>query len=231
VDYGEYGEKIWGFRRFAAYLFGLSQKLAVPDKIPVQLYPASVTVIQRRTLAATENLQRQDLTDPQKFKLCSELMELNPDWTRQDLAAHLNKSPATITHYLSPEGLIAEALQAFLDGKLGFSKAYAIRNAPDQPKALALALNGSTTRDDLARESRRQRSGQAQPSVRMPRIKIPLANDVATGMVTVAGESIDLDDAETLLKEALKSIRAARKKNLDCKTAQAVWRDVAKAGA
>jgi hypothetical protein len=72
---------------------------------------------------------------------------------------------------------------------------------------------------------------RGDPPARTPKIKIPLANDFANGAVTVAGEeSIDLDDAESLLKEALKAVRAAGGKNLDCKTAQSVWRDMAKAG-
>jgi hypothetical protein len=208
VDFGEYGELIWGFRRVGLCRYGLSQNLAIPEKIPVQLYPSTLIATHRRVLRATENLQRKDLTDPQTFKLCKELMELNPDWARQDLASHLNKSPSMVTHYLSPELLIPDALQAFLSGKFGFRKAYAISKTLDQHAALAEILNGSG---------------------RLPRIKIPLAGDTGSGIVTIAGDNIDLDDAETLLKEALKAVRAAREKKLDTKTAQAVWKNMAKA--
>lgn len=234
IDKGEYGEPLYGFRRLAAYGYGLSQNLALPETIPVQLYPPSTTTTQRRIITATENLQRVDLSDPEIFRLCKELLELNPGWQQKDLAIHLNKHPSTITHYLSPDRLVPEALQAFLDGTFGLSIAYVIANSPDQLTALALKRNGAT-RDQLQSHSRKNGSvdgtiQHAHPAVRLPSIKIPLANDVATGTVTVTGEAIDLDDAETILKEAIKAIRTAKADNLDSKTAQAVWRNRAKAG-
>lgn len=228
VDHSDHGEVLYGFRRIASYRWALSEKLSVPAGISVLLYPPSITVVQRRLVTATENLQREDLTDPQIYRLCKELMELNPGWTRKELAAHLNKAPSAATLYLSPDDLIEEGRQAFLRGAFGFSKAYAITKSPDQARALTLALRGST-RDDLERESRKQRNGGETPRVRTSRIKIPLANEAASGVVTVSGESIDLDDAEALLREALKAVRSAKEKNLDCKTAQSVWRDMAKA--
>ena len=144
VDHRDYGETVFGFRRLAAYRWGLSEKLALPATIPVRLYPPSLTATQRRIITATENLQRQDPDRPRNYRLSKELMDLNPDWTRKELAAHLNKHPSSITQYLSPDGLFPEALQAFLDGKFGFSHAYTIEKSPDQAKALAEVLHGSS---------------------------------------------------------------------------------------
>ena len=47
----------------------------------------------------------------------------------QRLAAHLNKSPGTVTNYLSPDELSEKARQAFLDGLIDLTKAYEIEIA------------------------------------------------------------------------------------------------------
>lgn len=211
VDYDEYGESLWGHRRLAAYRWGASEKLPLRETIPVLLYPPSLTATQRRIITATENLQRQDLDDPQKYRLCKELLELNPEWTRQDLAAHLNKHPSTITQCLSPDDLIPEALQAFLNGKFGYSLAYKIRGSPDQAKALAKVLGGSS-RAALEDENRGHRNGQASPPAgRLARLKIPVATDAAKGAVALSiPRDGDLAAVETLLKEAEKALRLPR---------------------
>ena len=211
VDHRDYGETVFGFRRLAAYRWGLSEKLALPDKIPVRLYPPSLTATQRRIITATENLQRQDLRDPEIYRLSKELMDLNPDWTRKELAAHLNKHPSSITQYLSPDGLFPEALQAFLDGKFGFSHAYTIKKSPDQAKALAEVLRGSS-RAKLEDENRSHRNGHApQAAARLARFKIPVATTAATGAVALSiPQDSDLAAVETLLKDAEKAVRLPR---------------------
>jgi hypothetical protein len=141
----------------------------------------------------------------------------------------LDIDPATATKNLALFDCIQQVQDAAQAGAISLSGWYEISKAPDQAAALAAALKGAT-RDQLQGESRRQRNGHPTPAVRLPRIKIPLATDTATGTVTLAGDGIDLEDAETLLKEAAKAVKAARDKNLDAKTAQAVWRDMAKAG-
>jgi len=45
----------------------------------------------------------------------------------------------------------------------------------------------------------------------------------------VTGQDVTLDEAIESLKEAIKAMTKARDTGLDAKTAQAVWRDVAKA--
>jgi ParB/RepB/Spo0J family partition protein len=211
IDHGNHGETLYGFRRLAAYRWGLDEGLAMPDRIPVLLYPPSLTATQRRIVQATENLQRQDLTDAQKYRLFKELLELNPQWTRKDLAAHLRKHPSTITQCLSPDDLIPEGLQAFLDGKFGYSLAYKIAGSHDQAKALAKVLNGSS-RADLEDDNRSHRNGHApHPGARPSRIKIPVATSAATGAVALSiPQDGDLAGVETLLKEAEKALRLPR---------------------
>ncbi len=224
----ETAELIFGFRRVAAAIeAGL-------ELMPFHIYPNTLTPTQVRVINLTENIDRVGLRDPELHLAAAELMALNPDWTRKELAAHLGKSQSTVTHWLCPDDLIPEARQAFLDGKFGFTKAYAISKLKPEKQGglLALTLKG-TTRDELERHgrmSRNQPDPNAEPPEKTARVQIPLATDVATGKVTVAGApgaEIDLEGAETLLKEALKAVRSAKEKSLSIKSAQGVWRDMA----
>ena len=175
------------------------------------------------------------LSDFEQYAGCSAWLTLNPGSTAKELAARIHRDEAVISKLLSLSKCVQAVRDAAREGRLTYGKWHLISQSPDQAAALAAALNGAT-RDQLQGESRRQRNGHAAtsagqaPAVRLPRIKIPLATETATGTVTLAGENIDLDDAETLLKEATKAVKAARDKNLDARTAMAVWRDMAKAG-
>src|SRR5271157_1455780 len=172
------------------------------------------------------------LNDYEVFTGCTEWLRLNPNSAAKALADRLPYGEGALSKILSLSKGIQEVKDAAKAGLIGYAKWWPICKLPpeEQPALLAASLGGAT-RDELQRRSRRQRNGNGQPAVRMPRIKIPLANDIATGTVTVAGEeSIDLEAAEILLKAALKVVRAAREKNLDTKPAQSVWRDMAKAG-
>jgi hypothetical protein len=173
------------------------------------------------------------LTDYEQYAGCSQWLTLNPASTAKELAGRIHRNEAVLCKLLSLSKCTQEVKDAAKAGLIGYSKWHPISKLPpgEQPAMLAAALKGAT-RDQLQGESRRQRNGNghATPAVRLPRIKIPLATDTATGTVTLAGDEIDLDDAETLLREATKAVKAAREKNLDAKTAQAVWRDMAKAG-
>lgn len=224
IDHGDHGEQLYGFRRMAAFRWGLSQKLAMPSQIPANLYPPSLLVTQRRIITATENLQRQDLSDPETFRLCKELMTLNPDWARQDLGKHLNKSASMVTQCLSPDDLIPEALEAFLAGKFGFGKAYAIARSPNQMKTY-LKVIGGASRDAALGECRKQRNGSA-PAVRVSKIKCPLPSGI---VITASGADLSLDDFIEALGIAIKEAKKALDQGLDSKTFAAVVRDKAKA--
>lgn len=208
-----------GFRRRVA------MGLGGIETVSVLVYPPSLTTTQRRIINLTENVQRVDLSDPEIFLSCKELMALNADWQRKDLAAHLNKEASTVTRYLCPAELIPEALDAFLAGKFGFAKAYSISKSDDQAAMLSMALSGAS-RDELEQAGRKQRAA-ATPAVRVSKIKCPLPSG---HVITVAGQDVSLDEAIESLKEAMKAMSKARDTGLDAKTAMAVWKDMARAG-
>ena len=89
--------------------------------------------------------------------------------------------------------LAAERLKR--ERQIGLSDWYAIAkvSAAEQAALLGAKLNGAN-RDELESRSRKARNGSSgrTTAARMPKVRIPLANDTATGVVTVAGESIDL---------------------------------------
>jgi ParB/RepB/Spo0J family partition protein len=210
---------IAGFRRLTAISLGGI------DKVPVLVYPPSITPTQRLTINGIENLQRVDLTDQQIFGLCKDLLALNPEWQRQDLAKQLSKDPSMVTRYMSPSDLIPEALEAFMAGKFGFSKAYAIAKSPDQQETLRLTLGGAT-RDEIERQARKKR-GAGTPTVRASKIKVPL---VSGPTVVITGDDISLEEAIEAASEAVKQMKAAVAKGLNAKTAMNVWKDIAAAG-
>src|SRR5262249_21706869 len=63
------GVRIYGNRRFAA------AKPAGLQLIPVQIYPSSITESVIRAINLTENVLRVDLSDPEIYLSCSELMK------------------------------------------------------------------------------------------------------------------------------------------------------------
>jgi ParB family transcriptional regulator, chromosome partitioning protein len=215
------GQRIFGNRRFAA------GKRAGLELIPVRIYPSTLTESQVGVLTWTENILRVDLSEPEIYRSLCELRKLNPEWDRKVLAALLCKDPSTITRWLSPDDLVEEAKQAFLDGKFGFAKAYSIAKLPkeEQPAQLALTLRGAT-RDELETAGRRKRLA-ATPAVRASKIKCPLPSG---HVVTVAGDELSLDEAIEVLKEAIKAMTKARDTGMSAMTAQKVWADMAKAG-
>ena len=226
VDHSSFVKLISGFRRVAAIEYGIREGLEVPKQIPVLLYPPTITPSQVKVIQLTENIQRVDLTDPEIFRTCVMLLELNPDWQLKDLAKHLSKDASTMTRYTCPKSLIPEALEAFLAGKFGFAKAYAIAKLPNEQQGgmLALTLSGAT-RDELERLGRKKRTA-GTPPVRASKIPIRLATGVT---VTVSGEELSLDDAIEAVKEATKEMVKGRDQGLDARTLIAVCRDKAKA--
>lgn len=215
------GTIIAGERRYRA------AKLVDLPSLMVILTDEPLTDSEVRAIQLTENIHRADLTGYEKWQACKELLELNPGWQGKDLAEHLHLDPSSVTRLLSPSKCIVEVQEALRDGRIGISDAYALSKLPpeDQPGLLALKLSGGS-RDALEQAGRKKRAGNA-PAVRVPSIKIALANDVS---VVVKGEAIDLEQGIEALKDAIKAMSKARDNGLDAKTAQLVWKDMAKAG-
>jgi ParB-like chromosome segregation protein Spo0J len=213
----EDGEVIAGRHRVAA------ARKATLKMIAAMIYPKSLTVTQRRLVTITENLQRREMPDHKTYGLVKELEELNPGWSKQDLASHLSKSPATITRYFAPDGLEPEPLAAFMAGEFGFAKAYELSRSKDQLAALA-ALRGGQTRDQMAATRRKSAS---KPAVRSSKIKCPLPGGL---VVSVSGGEVSLEEAIEAFGDAAKLTRKALGMGYSAQTAQRAWKDVAAAG-
>jgi ParB family chromosome partitioning protein len=214
------GTLLDGERRLrAAQLAGLEMLDAViTDE---NLTPEQATEIQ-----LVSAFHRADLTGWEQFEGLRALQAAHPDWKQQDLAERLQISPKMVRVIASVANCIPEAQEALKQRRIGISDAYAISLVPyeAQAKLLARKLDGAS-RDDLAREGRKRRRGSA-PGVRVSKIRCLLSSGVA---ITIAGDSIGLDELIEALAEAQKEARRARDQNLDAKTWQAVMRDRAKA--
>jgi len=209
---------IFGFRRYAALCLG---KI---ESVRVSVYPADITPTQREVINLTENLQRLDLSDPEIFRACSAMMQLNPNWQRKDLAAHLGKDPSVATKYLCPADLIPAAFEAFMRGDFGFSKAYIIAKSPDQEATFALSQQG-LKRDELQGQTKKRRTGTS--AVRAGKLKIQLSNGTTLAM---SGREFDMGDVVEDLQAILKDAKKAMDSAWDVKTWAAVMRDRAAAG-
>ena len=228
IDRGEHGEPIIGFRRLAALRWGVSQGLAVPANIPVMVYPADITPEMVRIVQLTENLQRLDITDVQLYLAVAELEKLG--LARKDIAGKLGVSAASATRYFAPDNCPAEAKECFLAGRLTLGQCYQISTAANPLAAMAVFLGGGTR----AKAEKAGKPPVDAPRERAARVKIPLSVEgdgySANGVVTISslpGEDIDLEAAENLLKEALRSVKEAQKKNWTLKSAMSAWRDMA----
>jgi ParB-like chromosome segregation protein Spo0J len=176
----------------------------------------------------TTAIHRADLSVYDKSVACQRLRELNPGWQNQDLAKCLKLDPSTVTRLLSPSKCVAEVVDALRDNKISISDCYEISKVADRDGQLQLLAlkNAGASRDVLAAKSRKQRTAD-KPAVRASKIRCPLPSGCT---ITVTGQDVTLDEAIESLKEAIKAMTKARDTGLDAKTAQAVWRDVAKAG-
>ena len=215
------GTLIAGERRYrAAMLVGLLT-------LEVKIADEQLSDSQIRVWQLTENMQREDLTGHEKWLACAELMCMNPAWQMKDLAESLHLDPSSCTRILSPSRCVPAVQEALAAGKLGLSDCYAISKAKspaEQADLLALKLSGAS-RDTLEAQGRRRRNGSTS-AVKVSRLKVPLPSGAT---VSISADEISLDDAIVAAQEAVKAMRAARDDGLDSRTAQAVWRDKAKA--
>lgn len=214
----ETGLVIFGFRRIE------SARRKGMKELKVTLYPADTPETKILSLRAIENLLHKQLTEQEQFATCVELMTLNPQWKRQDLAAHLRKSPAWVTQTLAVQDVIDPVRAAFLANEINRSKVYEISKASPEDQAALLAVKG--TRDDVAREGRKRRNDNSD-QVRVEKIKVPL---VSGATVTISGEAISMEEAREAVLEAAKQLKGAIANGITAKTAQRYWRDLAKAG-
>ena len=172
----------------------------------------------------TENMQRTDLSNNEKFLAVEEYKRLNPSWQLKDLAAHLKLDPSTLTRIQSPARCTPAWREALAAGKVGLSDCYAasLVAVAEQDELLKRKLAGAS-RDELARISRQKRKGP-ETSVRLSRVKIVMPQGAT---VVLTGQELTMSDVVDLLGETLKEARKAAEQ-YDVKTFQSMMRDRAK---
>jgi ParB/RepB/Spo0J family partition protein len=202
-----------------------ASKLAGLTHVEVKVLEGELSRGELKKLQLVENIMRENLSDADIYLACHELMALNPSWLRKDLAATLHFDQSMATRIFSVDELIPEAREAFLEGKFGFSKAYAIAKGPkeQQQQKLVDILSGAS-RDDVERQARTSRD--KRPGVKLKRVKIAMPGGAS---VVASGRDINMARLADLLVETLKEVRKAAPQ-YDIKTFVSMMRDKAKAG-
>ena len=216
------GTLLWGERRLRAAM------LAALAELSVVITDRAMSPVEIRLAQLAENVQRSDLTDPELFLACEELLALNPDWKKADLARHLNKDASMVTRILAVADLIPEARTAFLDGKFRFATAYALSKLPAdrQGGLLASQLAGTASRDQIEAAGRRKPAAKT-PAVKAARVKCELPSGFT---VVVSGGAVSLDDAADALADAIREVKRAREMGYTAKTFAAAMADKARKG-
>jgi ParB-like chromosome segregation protein Spo0J len=208
----------WGTGRILAWM-----EARPGEPVPVAVLDTPMPEGEYGLLVWTENTARQDWTPAEQSDQLAALLEANPGWTQKDLAERAHLSPASISNLLAVFKTLPVVQDAYRAGRITPTDCAALAKLSDQEahELLAAKLAGAIgNRDELKRESRKRRIGQA-PAVRVSRIRCPLPTGAT---VVVSGEGLSLDDSIEALSEALKVMRKAREDSLDARTAMAVWR-------
>jgi ParB/RepB/Spo0J family partition protein len=206
-------------------IFGHGRLLAVKRlgwaEVEAKVYPASLTETEWRVIRAIENLLRTDLNGFERWRICEELLALNPDWRAKDLAAHLKLDPSTITHLLSPSKLNDAWKEALKGGLVTIADCYAASRVDDraQHELLAAKRDGASAAE-LSRRARRKPSNADQP--KLSRVRIPLADG---GTLVVQRPGLDIEAFIALLGDILDDARKAHRALNSIKTWVAAVRD------
>jgi ParB family chromosome partitioning protein len=212
------GTIIDGERRFrAAQLVGLtSVDVIITDEV---LSAGQLLVTQ-----LTANLARAGLSDPEVFLACKTIMEVNKTWTNVDLARHLGRSQALVTHIMSVSNLIPEAVQAFMDGKIRVKAAYNVSLLPpeEQSGLLALYLSGMPVEQVAAIGRQQRKATTSAPAVKVSKIRCDLPGSVC---VTVSGEGVSLEDGVDALGKAMTAMKRAIQDGFTARTFAAAMKD------
>jgi ParB/RepB/Spo0J family partition protein len=179
-------------------------KLAGLSHVDVKVLEQELSPGEIKKLQLVENLMREGLGDAEIYLACKELMALNPEWLKKDLAAALHFDASMATRIFAVDELIPEAKEAFLAGSFGFSKAYAIAKGPkeEQQRKLADILSGAS-RDDVERKARASRSKNPDVKV-VSRVRIEMPDGES---VVVSGRGLNMVRLAEVLGQAQKEVR------------------------
>jgi len=159
-------------------------------------------------MRATENFQRADLTDNEKFLTCKELRDANPQWQfagpgRAICTCRRGRSPSL----MSPSKCSLAWQDALAAGRVGIGDCYAASGLPeaDQAGLLTLKLSGAS-RDAIVHAGRKSRNGNT-PSVKVTRVKCQLPSGVC---IVASGQGLSLDDLIRVARRGQKEAKKAR---------------------
>lgn len=217
----------------------VAKELRLTD-VPVMVLDREMTETEYHLLLWVENEHRQNYSLLDQIDYLEQLAALQPDWNNKRLADALQFEASTVSRYRAVHRLcveLPEVRDLIRGGLLNLSAAYEVfkgRTLEERKHLLTQAVGGA---DRGTLGTARRSAGNGTTTERIPRIRIPLAIEAkevsAHGVVTVAGVAggeVGLDETETLLLEAIKAVREAKKRGLGIKAAQASWKDMAKAG-
>lgn len=88
------------------------------NTLDVVITDAPLSDSQLAVVRLSSFFHRRDLTPPEKASACKQLLDLNPGWKAQDLAALLHVDPSMITRLLSPSKCTPTVVEAFKAGVL-----------------------------------------------------------------------------------------------------------------
>jgi ParB/RepB/Spo0J family partition protein len=195
-------------------------KLAGLTHVDVKVLEGELSQSEIKVLQLVENLSRADLSDAEIYLASKELMALNPHWLKKDLAAALSCDPSMTTRLFAVDELVPEAKEAFLAGKFGCSKAYAIAKGPkeEQQSKLTDILSG-TSRDEVERKGRIGRSKHPDAK-KLSRVKIALPDGES---IVVSGSGLNMARLAEVLGQAQKEVRKEAPRH-DIKSFQSMQR-------
>jgi ParB-like chromosome segregation protein Spo0J len=206
-----------GKRVRAALAAGLTDLLAVVSDEP--LTPGQIVELQ-----LISAFHRSDPSPFDKWRAMEAVVDGHPDWSNRQVAGLLDIDPKMVKVLLSPGRCIEAAREALREGKIGISTCHELSLLPpeEQGPLLALKLSGSS-RDEVARRARKQRSGPpgGVGEAKLGNLKITLHYGGETATVVVKGAR-SLADVAEILKDARKRVEEADRKGWDARTLQKV---------
>ena len=176
-----------------------------------------------------ENIARTDLPPLEKAQGIRDFMEVS-QCNASQAAAQLGLSNADVSRSLALLS-VPEAIQKLIEsGAISPSMGYELAMINDPAKQMEqaqLAASGKLTRDALSGKRKAKKQSKCEPDAKpISRVTAVLGINKA---VTVAGQSLTLDDFITLLEECLAKARQSRTKGLALSTFVRMCKDTAQA--
>lgn len=218
------GEKfliVDGERRYrAAQKLELSVLAAIVEVKPLE----EADVVQRMLIS---NVQRDDLQPLEKAKGLKRLMDVSA-WSASEAANRLGMSNASISRLLALLELPVEIQAKVASGEIPASAAVQLAKVSDAGKQAELAqqvASGKLTRDALVGMRKATERQESKPTTKaVSRVTAMLGVNKS---VTVAGQSLTLDDFIAMLEECLAKARQGRTKGLALSTFVRMCKDTA----